>query len=287
MEVQRITRRSLLYKSGVEYADYALNHVEGCSHGCTYPCYAMMMKKRCGSVRSYGDWIQPKIVENALELLDRELPRMSARIDSVYLCFSTDPFMYGIEEVHELTLEILRRLAAYEVKAVLITKGEYLDVLVQGNGFGAENEYGVTIVSLSEEFRKRYEPNAAPIVKRIDSLRKLHLAGLRTWVSIEPFPTPNIIQEDLAELLQEISFVDRIVFGRWNYSRLANSCIDHPVYYNSLAAHVIKFGVENVIKVHVKKDVISSGRLEENEPEDQEVLEEYLAVDSAIPLGAL
>ncbi len=59
--MQKITRKTLLYKSGVEYADYGLNHAEGCSHGCTYPCYAMMMKKRCGIIKTYKEWLKPKI----------------------------------------------------------------------------------------------------------------------------------------------------------------------------------------------------------------------------------
>ena len=27
-----LTRKSLLYKTGVEYGDYTINHVQGCSH---------------------------------------------------------------------------------------------------------------------------------------------------------------------------------------------------------------------------------------------------------------
>jgi hypothetical protein len=44
-----IQRKSLLYKTGVEYGDYTINHVQGCSHGCKYPCYAFLMSKRFGS----------------------------------------------------------------------------------------------------------------------------------------------------------------------------------------------------------------------------------------------
>ncbi|GAH64958.1 unnamed protein product [marine sediment metagenome] len=44
--MKSVIRKSLLYKSGVEYADFCINHVEGCSHGCRFPCYAMMMKKK-------------------------------------------------------------------------------------------------------------------------------------------------------------------------------------------------------------------------------------------------
>ena len=43
-----IKRKTMLYQTGVEYGDYTMNHVQGCSHGCKYPCYAFLMKKRFG-----------------------------------------------------------------------------------------------------------------------------------------------------------------------------------------------------------------------------------------------
>ena len=39
-----IERKTMLYKTGVEYGDYTMNHIQGCAHGCKYPCYAFMMK---------------------------------------------------------------------------------------------------------------------------------------------------------------------------------------------------------------------------------------------------
>ena len=48
-----IQRKSMLYKTGVEYGDYTLNFVQGCAHGCRYPCYAFLMKKRFGQVKTY------------------------------------------------------------------------------------------------------------------------------------------------------------------------------------------------------------------------------------------
>ena len=36
--MNELFRKSLIYKTGVEYGDYTLNHVLGCSHGCNYPC---------------------------------------------------------------------------------------------------------------------------------------------------------------------------------------------------------------------------------------------------------
>ena len=64
-----ITRKSMLYKTGVEYGDYTINHVQGCAHGCKYPCYAMMMAKRFGKVKTYDDWCEPKLAENKRQTL--------------------------------------------------------------------------------------------------------------------------------------------------------------------------------------------------------------------------
>ena len=67
-----IERKTMLYKTGVEYGDYTMNHIQGCAHGCRYPCYAFMMKKRFGQIKSYDEWLEPYLVSNTLELLDKE-----------------------------------------------------------------------------------------------------------------------------------------------------------------------------------------------------------------------
>lgn len=249
-----ITRKTLLYKSGA-VDSYALNYVEGCTHGCRYPCYAMMMKKSYGKIKSYEDWTRPKIVENALELLDKELPRLKRKggLEQVYMCFSTDPFMYQVKEVQELTLEILRRLKQADVKAVLITKGVYPEELADTSRYHAQNEYGVSLVSLSEVFRKKYEPGSAPYKLRIEALKRLHNAGLKTWVIMEPYPTPNIIEQDIHEILEAISFVDEVVFGKWNYSRLVSAYPNYKEFYKEMAHEVDEFCRSHSIGVRVKE----------------------------------
>lgn len=259
--MKQITRKTLLYKSGVEYADYGLNHVEGCSHGCKFPCYAFMMKKRCGVVKTYQEWIEPKIVENAMELLDKELPRLKNKINNVFLCFSTDPFMYEQQKVCDLTLQILKRLNGDSIRATLVSKGSYPAELA-GKEYSRLNDYGSTIVSLSEDYRKRFEPGASPLNDRIHALRRLHDNGLKTWVSIEPYPTPNIIKQDIKKLLQKISFVDKIVFGRWNYNKVISEQIDNKLFYNKMAEIVLDFCEKNKIEAHIKKGTVTLGLLD-------------------------
>ncbi|HZD58849.1 MAG TPA: radical SAM protein [Anaerolineae bacterium] len=274
--LRTIVRKTLLYKSGVEYADYSLNHAEGCSHGCTYPCYAMMMKKRCGAVSSYDDWIQPKIVSNALELLDKELPRRKDKINRVFLCFATDPFMYNVKQMEGLTLAILKRLNQDNIKAVLISKGAYPAALIDKSVFNPANEYGSTIVSLSEEFHKTFEPHAAPVSGRIQALRQLHKAGLKTWVSMEPYPVPNVMKQDIRKILSEVSFVDKIVFGKWNYNRKISNFKSYKQFYNSMAYEVVRFCTENSIDVHIKEGTINLDHLAPRQSLERKLLANYV-----------
>lgn len=250
-----INRKSLLYKTAVEYGDYTINHVEGCSHGCLYPCYAMMLKKRFGVVKDYNDWIEPKIVGNALELLEKELPKHKDKIKHVHLCFTTDPFMYNHKEVSDLSIAIIKRINESGIKCTALTKGTLPEELTE---LSNQNEYGITLISLNEEFRKKYEPYAAPYTERINSLYKLHKTGIKTWVSIEPYPTPNIIEQNFNEILNTISFVDKIIFGRLNYNPMVTKYPRYKEFFNDLSNEVIAFCKKNNKEYHIKKGTITT-----------------------------
>jgi DNA repair photolyase len=242
-------RKSLIYKTGVEYGDYTLNHVQGCAHGCRYPCYAFTMAKRFGKVKTYEEWCKPQIVENTLELLDKELIRYRNHIQKLHLCFTTDPFMYDYPEIAELSMEVLRRANAQGVLCSVLTKGILPQELVD---LPMQNEYGVTLVSLDDDFIQEYEPHAAPIVERLDALRYLHERGCSTWVSIEPYPTPNMIEQDLGEILEAVSFTDNIIFGRLHYNKIVSEYKEHQKFYNACAYQVMYFCQEHGIHFHIK-----------------------------------
>lgn len=248
--METITRKGMLYKTGVEYGDYTMNHVLGCSHGCKYPCYAFMMKKHFGEVATYGEWCKPKLVSNTLELLDKEIPRLKDKIKSVHLCFSTDPFMYGYPEVAEMSLAAIRKLNDAGIKCTVLTKGI---LPIELADLSPENEYGISLVAFNQAFRERYEPNAARYLPRINALLDLHLKGCKTWVSMEPYPTPNIIEQNIYDVLFQVNFVNKIVFGRWNYNKTVSGYPSHKEFYNQQAAIIKKLGIE----YHIKRGTIT------------------------------
>lgn len=249
-----ITRKTMLYKTGVEYGDYTMNHVLGCSHGCLYPCYAFLMAKRFGKAATYEEWCKPKLVSNTLEILDREIPRLKAKIKSVQLCFTTDPFMYGYDEVGEMSMSAIKKLNAAGIRCTVLTKGLLPIELAEQSD---KNEYGITLISLDEDFRKRIEPGAASYAERIVALKALSERGCKTWVSIEPYPTPNLIQQDLMTVLEAVSFANRIIFGRTNYNKGISAYTRHRAFYNEQADIVIRFCNERGIAYHIKNGTMT------------------------------
>lgn len=251
---ESMERKSLLYKTGVEYGDYTINHVQGCSHGCMYPCYAFMLARRFGKVKNYNEWIKPIIVNNAIELLEKELPKLKDKINSVHLCFTTDPFMYKYDDICNLSIEILKLVNSYNIPCTALTKGTLPKELAN---LSKDNSYGITLISLNEEFREKMEPGSAPYKDRIESLKYLHDNGCKTWVSIEPYPTPNFIDQDFDEILNAVSFTDKIIFGRLHYNKKVSEYKNYKKYYNELAYKVIDFCEKRNIEYHIKNKTIT------------------------------
>ena len=162
--------------------------------------------------------------------------------------------MYTYKEICNLSMAIINRLNESGIKCTALTKGILPEELVK---LGNQNEYGITLISLKEEFRKEYEPYAAPYADRISSLYKLHKAGIKTWVSIEPYPTPNIVDQDFNEILDAVSFVDKIIFGRLNYNSLVTKYPGYKEFFNGLSNEVIEFCKKSNKEYHIKEGTMT------------------------------
>jgi DNA repair photolyase len=139
----------------------------------------------------------------------------------------------------------------------VLTKGVYPEDLADKKRYGAIHEYGITLVSLNDDFKSSFEPFSSPYDERIASLKRLHDAGLKTWVSMEPYPTPNLVEQDLNKLLDKISFVDKIVFGKLNYNVQtslfkSNLFKNNAAFYEECAQIVTEFCEKRGIEYHIK-----------------------------------
>jgi DNA repair photolyase len=162
--------------------------------------------------------------------------------------------MFEKTEIINLSLKIIKLINFYDIKCTVLTKGILPVELLEMNKI---NEYGITLISLNEDFRKEWEPSSAPYYERIKSLKLLSENGFKTWVSIEPYPTPNIIDQDFNKILDSISFADKIIFGRLNYNVLVSKYKKHVEYYNFLVDEVLNFCIANNKEYHIKEGTIN------------------------------
>jgi len=204
MIVKEINAKTILSKSKV--SDYTINPYIGCEHDCTY-CYARFMKRFTGHREKWGRFVDVKI--NAARLLQREI--MKKRAGRVWISGVCDPYQ-PIEKRYELTRRCLEILSKHGWPITIQTKSPLvkrdLELLRTFNDI----EVGLTITTADENIWKIFEPNSPPIKERIETLEKLHSAGLKTYAMIAPL-LPKA--EGLVTLLSEK--VDYVLIDKMNY----------------------------------------------------------------------
>lgn len=169
--------------------------------------------------------------------------------EGVFLSFFTDPFL---DENRPRTECLMKELTARRIPIATLSK----------IGVGVENgelingvRNGMTIVTISEEYRKKLEPKASDIGWRTGLLRRVKEAGEFAWVSLEPFRPPAIWKQDLTELLESIKFVDFIIFGKLNYNELSGTP-EAREFYAKAVPEFQDFCKSHGIRHYVKKDTL-------------------------------
>jgi DNA repair photolyase len=204
MILREVYARSILSKSQV--FDYVVNPYIGCQHNCVY-CYARFMRRFTGHKEPWGEFVDVKI--NAPALLKRQINRRPT--GRVWVSGVCDPYQ-PLESKHQLTRKCLEILAEYRWPITVQTKSPLvlrdIDLLRRSDKI----EVGLSVTSADDGIRKLFEPGAPPIKARIEALKELHLAGIRTFAMIAPI-LPGA--EELAEQLA--GKVDYVLVDRMNY----------------------------------------------------------------------
>jgi len=204
MIVKEVYAKTILSKSKV--SDYTINPYVGCEHGCTY-CYARFMKRFTGHKEEWGRFVDVKT--NAAALLQREIRKK--RSGRVWISGVCDPYQ-PIEKKYELTRRCLEILSKHGWPVTIQTKSPLVKRDLELLGTFNDIEVGLTITTADDSIRKIFEPNSPAIDERIETLEKLHSAGLKTYAMIAPL-LPKA--EGLVTLLSEK--VDYVLIDKMNY----------------------------------------------------------------------
>lgn len=175
MKVSVCTNRPILSPCGLENFDYQVDTYIGCEHYCYY-CYAL--------TQAEIDWskeilIHKDIVGQLIEEIDRISPQR------IYMGYHTDPYQPCEAEYHQ-TRKVLELFLQKEFSASILTKSDLvvrdIDILKEMN----DANVSVSVAFNDNRTRRLFEHNTMGTEKRIEALRQLKKAGVRTGALLCP-----------------------------------------------------------------------------------------------------
>lgn len=209
--VKTVPCKSALSRSTLPGLTYTFNPYVGCQHGCLY-CYVPDVLK--GRVSS-SEWGREVLVkEGVLDRLRADLRRL--RPGAVGVSTVTDPYQ-PVERSLGITREALFLLrdagfpVSVQTKSSLVLRD--LDVMK-----GGDFEVGMTITSMDDTFRRRFEPGASPPEERAHALEEVSSKGVKTWIFYGPIiPGFNASPEEMESIVSLARRTkSRILYDRLN-----------------------------------------------------------------------
>ena len=177
--IQDVETKNIMTKSTLPVGGYSVNPYVGCTHGCKY-CYASFMKRFTGHTEPWGTFLDVKhwpAIKNPQKYKGQRVV-----IGSV-----TDGYLPQ-EAQFQNTRKLLEQLRGSEAEILICTKSDLvirdIDLL---------KELGKVTISwsintLDEDFKNDMD-NAVSIKRRLDAMKQVYDAGIRTVCFIAPvFP---------------------------------------------------------------------------------------------------
>jgi len=166
---------------------WSINPYRGCSNGCPF-CYARITHWYLDQdgVNNWSSRIFVKV--NAPEVLRQELARASWQREEVHLGTATDPYQPA-EGSYKISRGILEALCDYGTPVAIVTRSpmvvrdvEILKRLAGGPGAMV----CFSVATMDAAVAREIEPHVAPPQGRMEALRTLAKAGVRTAVLLAP-----------------------------------------------------------------------------------------------------
>jgi len=207
LKIKEIKAKTIITKSGLD-VDYVINPYVGCTHSCIY-CYARFMKRFTGHRESWGEFVDVKI--NAPELIFENTEKYKNK--SIMISSVTDPYQ-PTERKYKLIRGILEKLILLNPDLYILTKS---DLIVRDIDLLKKFKkciVGVSLSLLDDKIRKQVEPFTSSVKKRIQVVKELNKAGIKTFIFISPILPYLTNWKGIIEKTQE--FTDEYWFENLN-----------------------------------------------------------------------
>jgi DNA repair photolyase len=217
--------KNYISPSGIAGVDFAANPYVGCPHKCIY-CYAEFMKRFTDHAEPWGDFIDAKRCGVPINL---------EKIAGKYVMLSsvTDPYN-PYEKKYGITRRILEQLVHADCNVGILTKSFLVVRDIDLFKKMRRVRVGVSMNSTDEKFRYAAEPYASGVPKRIEALKRLHEAGVRTYLFMSPiFPGLSDVTrviESVRDFADEFAFENLKLRGAYKPRVLDFIKIRYPEY---------------------------------------------------------
>jgi DNA repair photolyase len=185
---------------------YYINPYVGCMIGCPF-CYVIDRADFSRGLEGlpripWGHYLDVKV--NAAEVLRRETQAVQSGIVRLSPIL-TDPYQ-SAERRYRITRQCLEVLLETNLAPVVLTRApRILDDLELFRRF-PRALVGFSIPTNADQYRQIFEPGADPIEERLEALRALHAAGIRTFAVIQP-----VLPMDVDTLVEQVAPFVRVV----------------------------------------------------------------------------
>lgn len=181
---------------------YSVNPYRGCEHGCVY-CYARPSHEYLGF--SSGSDFESRIMikKNAADLLRKKLSSPSWKPEPVIFSGITDPYQ-PVEKKLEITRQCLSVLLDFRNPVSIITKNflvtRDIDVLSELARLNLAR-VNISVTTLNPKLTDKLEPRTSRPIRRLETIRKLHEAGIPVGVMIAPV-IPGLNDHEIPGILK-------------------------------------------------------------------------------------
>ena len=180
----------------------SINPYRGCEHGCIY-CYARPTHAYLGLSPGLDFETQLFAKPNAPQQLSAEINRPGYRCQTIALGTNTDPYQ-PLERRLKITRGILEVLARHRHPLMITTKSGLIERDLDLLGPMAKQNLlrvYISITTLDKALARRMEPRAAAPPRRLQTIRRLHAAGIPVGVLVAPV-IPALTDNEMETILQ-------------------------------------------------------------------------------------
>ena len=183
--------------------DRSINPYRGCEHGCIY-CFARPSHTYLGYSAGLDFESRLLVKPNAAALLKQELAKPGYVCQPMALGTNTDPYQ-PIERQHKITRAVLEVLAEHRHPLTIVTKSSLverdIDLLAPMAQAGLAKAF-VSITTFDHRLSRLLEPRAAAPQRRLETIRRLHEAGIPVGVMTAPI-IPVLTDSEMESILQQ------------------------------------------------------------------------------------